>query len=319
MRQYLLLFVKLAVSLGALALIVRSLDLEEVWTTVQGVEPAWLALAVALMFIATPILGLRWRAAAHCIGFSLDPSRAVRYTFIGLFFNQVLPTSFGGDGFRIWLLLKDKEAAGKAVHSVLLDRISALIVLGIMIGLFLPALASFMPTTAFGALAVTSGSVIVGLLVLWRFAPPLIALLNRWSWTRRLANFAEDTRDLITAGWHTVATVALTAVGHLIAGLAIYALARAYGAEPPLVYVIMLTNAIFLVSAIPLTVAGWGVREQAMAFFLGMIGIGKAVAVSVSITFGLIMIAIALPGLVLWWVRPRHQAGDPSMMPQAGT
>lgn len=319
MRQRLFLLIKLAVSVAALALIARTLDFDEVWSVIRGANIGWLLVAIVLMLLATPVMGLRLQAAAGCIDLDLDASRAVRYTFIGLFFNQVLPTSFGGDGVRIWLLLRDKEPTGKAVHAVLLDRIAALIVLGIMIGLFLPLLSGFMPAAPLGILAMVSAAVVGGLIALWLFAPPIVSLLSRWSWTRRLANFASDTRALITAGWSTVRTILLTASAHLMAGIAIYALARAFGVAPEPLHVIVLTNAIFLSAAIPLSIAGWGIREQAMAYFLGMIGVSKAVAISISITFGLIMILVALPGLILWWVRPKRHSGDPSIVPQTGT
>jgi hypothetical protein len=51
---------------------------------------------------------------------------------------------------------------------------------------------------------------------------------------------------------------------------------------------------------VPISVAGWGIREGAMIVAFGFVGVPEADALVVSILFGLTLIAAGAPGGVLW-------------------
>jgi len=62
-----------------------------------------------------------------------------------------------------------------------------------------------------------------------------------------------------------------------------------------------------LVSMIPISFGGWGVREGAMVVFFGLVGVPAADALAMSILFGLAALVAGLPGGVLWVVQRRAQ------------
>jgi uncharacterized membrane protein YbhN (UPF0104 family) len=59
-----------------------------------------------------------------------------------------------------------------------------------------------------------------------------------------------------------------------------------------LVHALLLTPVILFITAIPISIAGWGLREGAMVFVFGMIGMSAESAFSLSVGFGLTMMII---------------------------
>jgi hypothetical protein len=63
---------------------------------------------------------------------------------------------------------------------------------------------------------------------------------------------------------------------------------------------LILVPLILVVSMIPISFAGWGIREGAMVVGLGFVGVASADALAISVAFGLAQIAIGLPGGAFW-------------------
>jgi hypothetical protein len=58
---------------------------------------------------------------------------------------------------------------------------------------------------------------------------------------------------------------------------------------------------------LPISFAGWGVRELGMVTAFGFVGVPAGQAGALSIAFGLVVLASALPGGLLWFVGGRRQ------------
>ena len=69
---------------------------------------------------------------------------------------------------------------------------------------------------------------------------------------------------------------------------------------------LLLAPLVTLVTTVPISVGGWGVREGAMVTALGLVNIPPSVALAVSIQFGLIMLVVGLPGGVLAFFGNQH-------------
>jgi hypothetical protein len=80
----------------------------------------------------------------------------------------------------------------------------------------------------------------------------------------------------------------------------VFMLTRAVGTELGWGDSLLLIPPVLLVSAIPVTVAGWGVREGAMVIALGFAGVAPAAGFAISVLFGLTLAVASLPGAGLW-------------------
>jgi hypothetical protein len=71
---------------------------------------------------------------------------------------------------------------------------------------------------------------------------------------------------------------------------------------------VVLMQPVALITALPISIGGWGVRETAIIAMLGLVGVPTSAALLLSIQLGLLSIAISLPGGILWLLVRRQGA-----------
>ena len=136
----------------------------------------WLS-AVGLFLLAQVVSAVRWRLLAQPLGFQAPLRDFLRFYFVGMFFNLLLPTSVGGDVVRAWYLDGRSGRRLAAFLSVFVDRFSGLLVL-----LTLACLADILcpialPLWIEASLWATAGCAVMGLLSI----PALARRLAVWS------------------------------------------------------------------------------------------------------------------------------------------
>jgi uncharacterized protein (TIRG00374 family) len=224
-----------------------------------------------------------------------------------MFFNQTLPSSVGGDAVRVWLVSREGAPLGKAFNVVLCDRVLALVVLIAIIGASLPAIYGRIDdATTRGTLAILVALGATGLLGFLALGERLAYLLRRWKVTRPLGNLATDFHRLFVSPVQLAMLLTLSTVVHLLTVLVVTLLAWAL--ELPITFVdsLIVMPTVLLLLTLPISVAGWGVREGAMVAGFGLLGIAAEGALAVSVLFGLAQIVTALPGGLVWLAgRPR--------------
>lgn len=104
--------------------------------------------------------------------------------------------------------------------------------------------------------------------------------------------------------------VVLSVVMHAMTGMAIYEVAHGLGLSIGLLECVVLTPPISLITVLPISMAGWGVREAGMVTALAFAGITAHDALVVSILFGLLLMLISIPGGVFWLYTHRHTQPD---------
>ena len=80
----------------------------------------------------------------------------------------------------------------------------------------------------------------------------------------------------------------------------VYAVAVAVGVDVSFTAIMIALPAVLLISSLPISLAGWGVREQSMVLALGAMGVAATDALAVSVLLGLSWIVIGLPGALVW-------------------
>src|SRR6185312_12990478 len=138
MRRMLLLLIKAATSILLLYISLRWVNVKALADRLARCEPGWIALALVLMTTQITLLATRWQTIAGSCGASLTFPRALQLSFIGAFFNQVLPSTVGGDGARIYLLARSGAGWARATYSVIIDRIVGVFVLALIVTACLP-------------------------------------------------------------------------------------------------------------------------------------------------------------------------------------
>lgn len=264
----------------------------------------WRLVACALLIHVTlPILvAERWRLLCRRLNIPLTRRQALQNVYVGQFFNQLLPSALGGDAMRVVQLARWHMPLSVAMGSIVLDRLAALSAVPFML---LPGLAVFgdaVPTATLGAAIALS---FAGVVAFWtvvvsieRLMPG--ALVERWAILRKLTAVAEPARRVLSSPGTVIAALGLSFATHGLSGVSMWLLAQALGADVAVAPFVVLTPLVILVTAVPVSVGGWGVREGAVVTALSAIQVPRDVALLTSILFGFVMIVASVVGGTIW-------------------
>jgi glycosyltransferase 2 family protein len=304
--RWLPVLLKLVISLGLVAGILGLADVSDVGASLAVADLGSIAVAVGLCFTQNLLAGLRWHFMGRRTGDFVGRWPAMRVTFAAMFCNQLLPTSIGGDLVRIGLLTRLGVAAGRAARTVVLDRTAGLLSLltlmvatGMVLGEQLPA--GWPVSLVQGLPAVAIALILGGLFVGDRIADS-IQSKPRLAW---LAQLLRDSSRLLRSGPSTVMILLMSYGIHCASAASVWFLARGSGITIDFFQVLGFLPIVILVQLVPVSIAGWGVREGTIVTLFGLLGIGSAAAVAVSILWGgAIAAGATLAGLIWFLTRP---------------
>jgi len=294
------LLAKLAVTLGLLAYLWLKVDPEQAWYQLRQSDPAILV-AGTLVLATLPILGaLRWRVIFSALG---APSRfpaVVRWTYVSVFFSQVLPATIGGDALRMWLAHRAGFPITTAVNSVGLDRATMFLCLVLLLSVVAPGLSDLVEIDELHYLVpLLLGGTLMGIAALM-LGDRLPVRLQGFRAVRAIGYLAHDARRLFLSARFGGTTLALSFVSYFTIIASVYLFALAFGASFELSQMVILLPPVLVVSSLPISIGGWGTREMAMVVVLGAVGASAHVAILTSLWLGIASILIALPGAVLY-------------------
>jgi uncharacterized protein (TIRG00374 family) len=236
--------------------------------------------------------------------------------FIAVFFNICLWGSISGDVVRGWLSLRDKVPAEIAVNSVILDRVAALAGVALLVLATTPYWMARFDHSA-GAL-VPAALAVAGLLGIV-VVSQLDRLPQSWQSLRPvllLHSLGTATRTIFLRPSAAVPTLIVAVLSQLLSALTAYFVARSLSVGVSLLDCMVLMQLIALITALPISIGGWGVRETAIIGILGLVGVPASAALALSVQLGLLAMVVSLPGLVLWFMmKPRHGAAVTSTNP----
>ncbi|MFN7086003.1 MAG: lysylphosphatidylglycerol synthase transmembrane domain-containing protein [Burkholderiales bacterium] len=291
---------KTGVSLALIWIVLRAFDVQGVFQHLLRIDALTMTVAVLCALGVAPLHTLRWMIAVEASGNRLAFGTALRIVLIGHFFNQTLPSAVGGDAVRIWCAYRAGLGAGNAARTVIVDRAISLVGLLLLAAAGLPWLFDLVidPAARLAIVAVIAA----GMCGFFLFValPQLPPFLAKWRILHALAELAALARRLTLAPRHAAPILALTIAGFLVFVFIVYWLAAALHPGVRFAQCLLLVPPVLLVSVMPVSIAGWGVREGAMVVALGFIDVPPGAAFAVSILFGLAIAAASLPGAVLW-------------------
>ena len=299
-KQWFLALLKVAVSVVLLYLLLRPMDMMAVADILGRLPIMAIAVALTLIVVQTVVLGLRWWLVMAAIQAPLGFGKIVPLTFMGVFFNQVLPTSFGGDAVRIWQAYRLGVARDVAIVGVLLERISGVFGLVVLSALGVWYMGANMDSqVARLGLIATVPIAVLGIIVLasldrmpkgWRRLPLL----------KDLVRLARDSRRIFFTPGTALPLLLLSILSHVLAGGAIYTFAQGLQLDLTIFDCVALFSAVILITTIPVSFAGWGLREGAMVTLFAFAGVTADTALALSLAFGVALLAASLPGCAFW-------------------
>jgi uncharacterized protein (TIRG00374 family) len=303
------------VSAGLIIFLVLRLDWAPMKQALAELRVSW-ALAALGLFLLTPLIaGLRWQLLARPLGFEYRFRRYAGIYYVGMLFNLILPTSVGGDVVRAWYLDGGQGRKMTALLCVLVDRATGLVVLIIMAccaTLFqLDSLPGWVLVSVWAVAAAAAG----GLIVLpWlgrlaeRVGPAQQDAHNGrrgWRyWAKRLASIPAGLLDALRRYRGRERLVAITCLLSLVIMalnvVAVWMLGRSLGAQVPGAYYWVAVPVVTLLTLVPISVNGMGVREAGLGLLLAETGAPISLGVTIAVLLFGLYLAAGLIGAVVY-------------------
>ncbi len=309
MQRILLILLKIAVSGGLLYLALSKIDLGNLWSRLNANSIGWLVLAACIIVFQIFLAAVRWREITARCDAPLTLGQATRFNLVGTFFNQVLPSSIGGDAVRIWLVKNTGAGWRNATYSVFVDRAIGLIALALLIAGSLPWSYSLIADVQ-GRIALTAVDLIalvggLGFLVLGQLKWPF---LKRWWLTHhpyQCSIIAGQTLFNARSG-PKVALLSLSI--HALTAAVGWCVVQSIKAPIAPYQIFLLIPPVVIVTMLPIAIAGWGVRETAMMVAFGYADLPSQDGINISLLFGAVTFAVGLLGGLVWILSPEKSA-----------
>lgn len=313
---------KFAFSAGIIALLYARSDRAAFVRIFHALTPVWILPFYAICLFNTTLSAAKWKLllAADGIHIGLRPL-TVSY-LIGGFFNLFLPSTVGGDSYRVYDVARRSARAAEGFASVFADRLTgffALATWGLLFSVIVfarvpnPALI-WIPVVFFGLLAAFTLALVQRRLLLWglRFTqlhrlPKLYAFAEKF--LASIETYRRNPRLLARA-------MGIAFVFQLLLIVAVWMVGRMLDIPVSFAHFCAFVPLVTLLEALPITVFGVGVRDASYAFFLSQAGGTREQGLSLALAYLALTVGYSLIGGALFVLR-RHERAAPAGPPPA--
>lgn len=255
---------------------------------------------IALLFqiASTYLAAYRWRLIMQLLVFREKISYYIKSYFKASFFNQVLPSSIGGDAVRIIDLTQKNYNKKDAFYGVFVDRLVGLV--GLLILNLLSTIVFFGTFDKYFSLLIIiiTLSGISGFTLLFHLEK--ITFLSRYKGLSLFASLAKRLNKLYSDRTILYKQIAISVAVHLLTILSLYSLALSIDFHLSFEIFLIAIPPVFLLTIIPISLAGWGIREGAMVGIFMLVGADETKVMAMSILYAILLIIASSPGAYFW-------------------
>ncbi len=288
--------IRIGISAGLLIWLLHRYDFRGVVRYFADLNLSVWTTAFLMLMAAQVLSSVRWWILARTFSFPGRWPTYLGFYYVGMFFNLFLPTGIGGDLFKVHFLSREEGRRFLAAFTVVGDRLFGLIamlILGGSAALVWPGLLPG-PFTIF--LAVSSLLIPAALAGL-----PLLQMLVRRIWPRA-AHHLDGLLALWRRPWQLIFVLVLSFCLQGLGMGAVALLGRGIGIDMPFPFYMAVLPLVALMTLIPVSFSGIGVREGAFVYFFGLKGVGAEPAFGLGLLFFSLYVAMSLVGGIAYAV-----------------
>ena len=290
--------IKLSVSAAMLFLIFSNVDMEKAYASASLLSLGTILLALALQIASNSVAAFRWFLIMQRLGSTKNFLFFLQSYFKGTFFNQGLPTSIGGDAIRILDCSRNSHSKSDGFYGVFIDRfvgLAGLLILNIAALLFSRDILPHRIYIVLLAILVLLFFALIALLFVYR-----LRVFKTNKWFSYIGQLSERYYQVYASLSSLAVQICLSVIIHLLAMTAFYVLGVGVGLDYPLNVYLVLVPPVVLLTILPVSLAGWGIREGAMIGFFLLVGADRSKVLTFSLLYGLLALTSSLPGLLVY-------------------
>lgn len=275
-RRLILRILGTVLAIGLIVVLVREEAWADVLSALRKITWTRIATALALVVVSRLFVAARWYILLRSGGVKISFGRSTALTFTGLFANNFLPTTIGGDVVRLAGAMQLGHDRAVCLASIAADRLMG------MLGMIFTLPLGLVPTLQNLSLERAQALVLPGIL-------------------RRGLDFGRRTVGTVSI-WFSHPVALLGALGctwgHMLCTfITMYVLIRALGGHVGLPLIAGLWSVAYFVTLVPISINGYGVQELSLTFlFSSIAGLSTATSLTVAVLVRTLYVAVSLVG-----------------------
>ncbi len=266
--------------------------------TLFGLKSIFIIIGITFfLIISTVMTGYRWKLILKNMSHHISIGWASINIIIGMFFNLFLPSSFGGDIYRIYHSNKNGINISVAGLSIFSDRFFGLFTLIILSFLSIPIIFinPYMQKFLIPILIIVSLFIITVSLFLFSLYLP-----NSNIFFSKISKISKNIIDSINLKNFKFKILLISIILHISNILCFYIASFAVNFHLNIFTWFIIIPPIILISSIPISIGGWGVREGLLILILLELGANQTEATKISIIYGISLVLIGIIGGIFW-------------------
>ena len=305
---------KVFLSLALFAYVIAKVSPGNVWATIEPADPRLLATAAALFLFSSLVGSWLWGRLLRAQGVPIPYRKVAAYYFVGLFFNNFLPSNVGGDIARISDAAKHSGRVSPVFSATLMERLIGVVSIG-----FLAVLASIAAMPRLPLYGIYAVLLLVFLTALAAFLSIFHRkVLHAFEWPFRavglhvaadaIERVFDDLHGYKTEGGALVAAFLASTVVQISRIYVHYLVGLSLGVRIAAGYYFLFVPMLAALVSLPISLNGLGVREGAAVVLFGLAGLTREQAFTVPFLTYLIAVLISLLGGLIFISRSPRRA-----------
>ncbi|MFQ6000036.1 MAG: lysylphosphatidylglycerol synthase transmembrane domain-containing protein [Anaerolineae bacterium] len=304
MRHRLFNLLRIVISLGLLAFLLAKVGLRETWESLQGANIGYLLTVFLLYLLSMVLRSYRWRIFLNAQGVRVSLPKLVSLYLIGVFFNLVLPSGFGGDVVRVYELSQYSNRTASSITTVFMDRLSGFLALFAMATSALAFSYRLVPPEVGATIILIFLASLMGTGAL--FSHPLWRRLKGLPLLSSLVQKGGVKELYLSAQSYTLTpfarAISLSMAFNILLMIMNYLAALSFGVRISFWYFLLFIPIISFLLALPISLSGLGVREGAYIYLFSRVGVPPSSALAISLSIYAVTVATGLIGAFIYAV-----------------
>ncbi len=299
--------------------LLRSQDMEQVKEIILSAKPFALVVSILIFWFSAIILAMRWyillKSQKICIPFY----SAVKVNFLGLFYNNFLFSSIGGDLLRGWYITHHTTKKLEAAFSVVVDRVIGLLMIVLMAAISFPfvlvdhekrevAVEGHKKFDLSAFLHQHSSVIIFSVVITIALLAILLSNRGFRQKCKKILNqllsvktkILQAAKLYIRSPFTVLISMLVTSIAQISTIIAIFVLGHSMDIEIPLKYYFAVFPVGWLVSAVPITPGGIGIFELGIVAMFSFVPEGsKEVGLALALCQRVLFLLGSLPGAII--------------------
>ena len=278
-RSLLIRLIGTFLAIGLIALLIHNEGLDEIKRVFSEISLWDFLLAVAILLVSRIFVTLRWYVLLRSGKVDITLNQATQLTFMGLFANNFLPTTIGGDVVRLAGVIQLGYDRAVCLASIAADRVVGILSMVLVLPL--------------------------GLIPLWNthISPLSTSAIVLPSFIKKLWDFGMRTLQSFSTWLQQPKALFMSFVynwGNLLFIFgSFYVLIRSIGFDISFWLAAGIWGLAYFVTLVPISINGYGVQELSLTFLLSSLaGLDTASSITVAVLIRLVFVFASLPGAI---------------------